>query len=95
MSGLVAARLYRPWRERPPAFVSAFHYAPWLVANLHLDRSQSPRPAPLAWDNVLYDSAGSGTSWPAAVAAHAYGRHRADHYRPFPGGRRPRPAGRS
>ena len=24
----VAARIYRPWRERPPAFVRAFHYAP-------------------------------------------------------------------
>ncbi len=53
----VAARLYRPWRERPPAFAPAFRYAPWLVANLHLDR----RPAGAggaapAWDNVLHDS---------------------------------------
>ncbi|HEV8616688.1 MAG TPA: NAD(P)-binding protein [Methylomirabilota bacterium] len=53
----VAARIYRPWRERPPAFLSAFHYAPWLVANLHVERA--PRDgagAPLAWDNVLYES---------------------------------------
>jgi hypothetical protein len=56
----VAARVYRPWRERPPAFVDAFHYAPWLVANLHLDRRPSGAGAPPAWDNVLYDSAGLG-----------------------------------
>lgn len=53
----VAARLYRPWRERPPAFLGAFTYAPWLVANLHLDAAPSAGAgAPLAWDNVIYDS---------------------------------------
>ena len=57
----VAARLYRPWRERPPAFAAAFRYAPWLVANLHVDR----RPAGAggaapAWDNVIYEGAGLG-----------------------------------
>jgi hypothetical protein len=57
----VAARLYRPWRERPPAFAPAFRYAPWLVANLHLDRAPAGAAgAPLAWDNVLYDSDGLG-----------------------------------
>jgi Flavin containing amine oxidoreductase len=57
----VAARLYRPWRERPPAFARAFRYAPWLVANLHLDRRPSgPGGAPPAWDNVLYDSESLG-----------------------------------
>ena len=57
----VAARLYRPWRERPPAFVRAFRYAPWLVANLHLDRrpADAPGAAP-AWDNVIHDGDGLG-----------------------------------
>ena len=44
----VAARLYRPWRERPPAFVRAFRYAPWLVANLHLDRRPADAPGAAA-----------------------------------------------
>lgn len=58
---LVAARLYRPWRERPPAFVGAFRYAPWLVANLHLVAPPpDPGPAAPAWDNVLYESPGLG-----------------------------------
>jgi hypothetical protein len=53
----VAARLYRPWRERPPAFLSAFRYSPWLVANVHVDRHPSGAGgAPPSWDNVLYDS---------------------------------------
>jgi NAD(P)-binding Rossmann-like domain len=57
----VAVRLYRPWRERPPAFAAGFRYAPWLVANLHLERPPSGAGgAPLAWDNVLYDSGGLG-----------------------------------
>jgi hypothetical protein len=57
----VAARLYRPWRERPPAFAEAFRYAPWLVANLHLDRrpADGPGAAP-AWDNVIHDGEGLG-----------------------------------
>jgi hypothetical protein len=39
----------------------SFEYAPWLVANLTL--AESPRDrhgAPLAWDNVLYDSPALG-----------------------------------
>lgn len=36
-------------------------YAPWLVANLHLDRPPEERHgAAPAWDNVLYDSAALG-----------------------------------
>jgi monoamine oxidase len=39
----------------------AFDYAPWLVANLTLDESPRDRHgAPLAWDNVLYDSPALG-----------------------------------
>jgi phytoene dehydrogenase-like protein len=57
----VALRLYRPWRERPPAFARAFRYAPWLVANLHLDRRpDEPGGAAPAWDNVLHDGEGLG-----------------------------------
>lgn len=35
-------------------------YAPWVVANLVLDRLPEQRGAPLAWDNVLYDSPSLG-----------------------------------
>jgi Flavin containing amine oxidoreductase len=83
----VAARLYRPWRERPPAFVRAFRYAPWLVANLHLDRRPTGAAgAPPAWDNVLYDGAGLGY----VVATHQSLRTHdgptvLTYYRSFPG----------
>jgi hypothetical protein len=41
--------------------LAAFEYAPWLVANLTLERSPGDRHgAPLAWDNVLHDSAALG-----------------------------------
>jgi predicted NAD/FAD-binding protein len=50
--------------EPPPALTqaaSALRYAPWLVANLHLDASLLDRPgAPPSWDNVSYGSAGLG-----------------------------------
>jgi phytoene dehydrogenase-like protein len=84
---LVAARIYRPWRERPPAFAGAFRYAPWLVANLHLDRppAEAGEP-PAAWDNVLYQSESLGY----VVATHQSLQSHAGptvwtYYRPFPG----------
>lgn len=83
----VAARVYRPWRERPPAFVPAFRYAPWLVANLHLAAvPPDDAGAPSAWDNVLYDSEALGY----VVATHQSLRthHRETvwtYYRPFAG----------
>jgi len=41
--------------------LAAFDYAPWLVANLTLDECPRDRHGtPLAWDNVLYDSAALG-----------------------------------
>ena len=41
--------------------LAAFEYAPWLVANLTLEQAPGDRHgAPLAWDNVLYDSAALG-----------------------------------
>jgi protoporphyrinogen oxidase len=41
--------------------VDDFEYAPWLVANLTLDSFPTPRTgAPIAWDNVIYDSESLG-----------------------------------
>jgi len=56
----VAARVLRPWRDQKPAHLAAFSYGPWLVANLHLSRAPKNLGAPLAWDNVLYDSPSLG-----------------------------------
>ena len=48
----------------PEALVQAsaqLHYAPWLVANLHLNEPLLERPgAPAAWDNVRYGSRALG-----------------------------------
>ena len=57
----VAARVL----ESPPAAltaaVAAMGWAPWLVANLHVDAALLDRPgAPPSWDNVDYDAAGLG-----------------------------------
>lgn len=83
----VAARLYRPWRERPPAFARAFRYAPWLVANLHLGRRPAGAGgAPPAWDNVLYDGEGLGyvDATHQSLRAHE-GPTVLTYYRSFPG----------
>ena len=83
----VAARIYRPWRERPPAFVGAFRYAPWLVANLHVERAPAGAGgAPLAWDNVLYDGAGLGyvDAMHQSLRSHD-GPTVLTYYRPYPG----------
>lgn len=56
----VAARLLEPLREQPPAYLSAFSYAPWMVANLTVDRRPGGRGAPLSWDNVAMDSPSLG-----------------------------------
>ncbi len=43
------------------AAAGAYSYAPWLVANLSLERPPEQHAGfPLAWDNVLYDSPGLG-----------------------------------
>ena len=57
----VSARLL----ESPPpalqAAAGALRYAPWLVANLHVDDPlDDPPGAPPSWDNVLYGGAGLG-----------------------------------
>jgi phytoene dehydrogenase-like protein len=56
----VAARLYAPWRSAPPPWLSAFQYTPWAVANLTVSEHPGGRGAPLAWDNVLYESQSLG-----------------------------------
>lgn len=84
---MAAARIYAPWRRRPPGFLAGFRYAPWLVANLHVERAPDDAPgAEPAWDNVLYDSPSLGY----VVATHQALRVRPGptvltYYRPFPG----------
>ncbi|UCV13305.1 NAD(P)-binding protein [Dechloromonas denitrificans] len=70
--------LPRVWGAIPQplkAAAQAGDYAPWLTANLHLSALPEERHgAPLAWDNVLYDSPGLGY----IVATHqAIRRHQA------------------
>jgi hypothetical protein len=41
----------------PDALLAEFQYAPWMVANLTLERFPIERTgAPIAWDNVIYES---------------------------------------
>jgi len=57
----VAARVMRPYRDQPPAHLSAFAYSAWMVANLELrQRPHEPKGVPLAWDNVIYHSPSLG-----------------------------------
>jgi hypothetical protein len=56
----LAPRVLRQVRDEKPGWPAAFVYGAWMVANLHLsDRPTGPG-APLAWDNVLYDSPSLG-----------------------------------
>ena len=55
--------LFRSLPERPAihAAVEHFEYAPWMVANLTLRSFPKERvDVPLAWDNVIYNSAALG-----------------------------------
>jgi phytoene dehydrogenase-like protein len=58
----ISRRIVRSLRDdplhAPPPLAAS--YAPWLVANLHLSERPRTRGAPLAWDNVLYDSPSLG-----------------------------------
>jgi protoporphyrinogen oxidase len=47
-------------RENQPAHVREFEYGAWAVANLILKEIPYSRGAPLAWDNVLYESPSLG-----------------------------------
>ncbi|MFI5180502.1 MAG: FAD-dependent oxidoreductase [Thermoanaerobaculia bacterium] len=74
----VAAHLLSPWREKPSAFLKELSYAPWIVANLTLTGRPAERGAPLAWDNVLYDSKSLGY----VVATHQTGLQTGRDYGP-------------
>jgi predicted NAD/FAD-binding protein len=79
----VAHRLVRPLRESAREATADFHYAPWLVANLHLRERPRSDGFPFAWDNVLFDSASLGY----VVATHQeladFGASVWTYYRPF------------
>jgi hypothetical protein len=68
----LAGPLLVPWREKPPAFLSATQYGSWVVANLMLRDRPVSHGFPLAWDNVLYDSPALGY----VVATHQTGPDR-------------------
>lgn len=53
----VLPRVYRDASMRVPVTLD---HAPWVVANIVLHRWPGERGAPLAWDNVLYDSPSLG-----------------------------------
>jgi predicted NAD/FAD-binding protein len=58
---LVASRV----TESAPDFLlkaaAHVHYAPWLVANIHIHTALLDRPGPApSWDNVVYDAPGLG-----------------------------------
>ncbi len=57
----VAARIVASPPQALTQAASTLRYAPWLVANLHLDRPLLDRPgAAPSWDNVSYGSTGLG-----------------------------------
>lgn len=62
----VAARILQPLRQSPPAYLEAFSYAPWMVANVTVNALPTGRGVPLAWDNVPY----GGPSLGYVVATH-------------------------
>lgn len=56
----IAAHVVAPWRTERPAWMEAFSYAPWVVANLTLSSPPESRGFPLAWDNVFQESRSLG-----------------------------------
>jgi monoamine oxidase len=57
---MLAARVLRTLRDEKPWWCDRFSYGAWMVANVHLDAHPVGRGAPIAWDNVLYDSPSLG-----------------------------------
>lgn len=58
-----AKYVIRDFRANPPDYAREFEHNAWFVANLFLKdrpKSQFTRDFPLAWDNVLYESASLG-----------------------------------
>jgi phytoene dehydrogenase-like protein len=66
----IAARLIREIDDSRLDDANTFEYSPWVVANLSLRDRPIDRGAPLAWDNVLYDSPSLGY----ITATHQRGR---------------------
>jgi hypothetical protein len=66
----LAGVLVAPWREERPSFLGETSYGSWMVANLTLHDRPLTNGFPLAWDNVIYDSASLGY----VVATHQMGR---------------------
>ncbi len=66
----IAARLIRDIDDSRLDDANTFEYSPWVVANLSLRARPVDRGAPLAWDNVLYDSPSLGY----ITATHQRGR---------------------
>lgn len=56
----VAKRIIGAYREAPPAWMSAFTTAPWVVVNLHLSRRPDTVGVRQAWDTVFIGSASVG-----------------------------------
>lgn len=82
----VAARTVAPWRESPPGWLPSFTYAPWMVANLHVERLPEGEGFEPAWDNVIYDSEGLGYVVATHQSPRAYsGSSVLTYYRPFVG----------
>ncbi len=72
------------WTERPEG-VSAFHVAPWLVANISLRERPKEEGMALAWDNVLRDSAGLGYVVATHQSYRDHGPTVLTYYYPFTG----------
>ncbi len=57
----VAARVVQPAPDFLQAAAQRLHWAPWLVANIHIDAPLQDRPgAAPSWDNVLYQDDNPG-----------------------------------
>jgi len=66
----IAKYLISDYQAQRGDAASKFTYAPWLVANLHLNRRPAENGFPAAWDNVIYDSRGLGY----VIATHQSGQ---------------------
>ncbi len=83
----VAAQVVQPWRQQRPAFIDAFTYSPWVVANMTVSTNPTGRGFPLAWDNVFYQSKSLGyvSSNHQRARAHPGGKNVLTWYFPLTG----------
>lgn len=56
----VAGRVIKSLRDSNPNYLKDFSYAPWVVANVSVDKKPQGKGAPLSWDNVFYGSQSLG-----------------------------------